>query len=124
MTDYRELLPLLKAELAQIEQPEFHLSAEAILEALESDGPDSTDDVVREYAATLILPPVEDHIRFQIALRLRYAIAWIENLADASADPAESLPEFLTSTMIDAWRDDGRAVYCWNHFVNPDAPWA
>ena len=120
MNDYREILPFLKQELEKIEQPELRLSVQSVVEVLESEGSDLADAAVREYSATLLWPRVSDRVRFELCLRLRVSIFWIEGLQDTSTD-GETLQDFLESTMIDYWRDEGRWRWVWNHFVNPDS---
>jgi hypothetical protein len=119
MDDYQECLPFLKSELERLERAEFYLSAESILEVMAAEGSPVADAAVREYAATLLWPQLEDRVRFELCLRLRVSIWWIESLSDTTTDQ-ESLPVFLTDTMIDYWRDEGRTRWVWNHLVNPD----
>ena len=119
MNDYKECLPFLKSELTRLEQPELHLSAESILEVMASEGSVEADAAAREYAATLLWPQLEDRVRFELCLRLRVAIWWIESLNDTSADQ-ESLPDFLKDTMIGYWRDAGRTDYLLNELIYRD----
>lgn len=119
MDDYRDFLPFLKRELAQLEGGDLRLSAEIILNVLSENGSDLADAAVRQYVATLIWPPVTDGVRFELCLRLRVAIWWIETLHDTSSD-GEPLPVFLEEIMIGYWRDVGRTDWILNHFVNPD----
>ncbi len=119
MNDYRDFLPFLKKELSSLEREPLALSADAILDALSSNGSEAADTAVRQYAATLIWPAMSDRVRFELCLRLRVAIWWIESLSDTSSD-GEELGVFLTDTMIDYWRDVGRTDWIWNHFVNQD----
>jgi len=120
MNDYREILPFLKQELTRIEKPELRLSVESVIEVLANQGSDLADAAVREYASTLLWPSVSDRVRFELCLRLRVAIWWIESLSDSSTED-ETLQEFLVGTMIDYWRDEGRWQWVWNHFVNQDS---
>ena len=119
VNDYREILPFLKRELEQLEGEKLHLSVESIFDVLSNNGADLADSAVREYASALIWPPVPDTVRFELCLRLRVAIWWIETLSDTSTED-ESLQTFLTDNMIDYWRDVGRTDWIWNHFVNQD----
>lgn len=119
MNDYLECLPFLRSELARLEQPELRLAAESILEVMAAEGCPEADAAVRQYAATLLWPPVPDRVRFELCLRLRVAIWWIESLNDTSTDQ-ESLPTFLTDTMIDYWRDVGRTDYLSNELIYRD----
>jgi hypothetical protein len=119
MNDYCEILPFLKRELEQLESKKLQLSVESLLEVLSHEGSDLADAAVREYTRTLIWPRVSDEVQFELCLRLRVAIWWIESLNDTSTED-ESLKEFLIGTMIEYWRDVGRTDWIWNHFVNQD----
>lgn len=102
-----------------MEQPPLQISAESILEVMAAEGTAAADAAVRAYSATLHWPPVPDPVRFELCLRLRVAIWWVETLSDTDAD-GEQLPDFLTQILIDYWRDVGRTDWLLNELIYRD----
>jgi|SRR6267142_4490165 len=121
MDTFGDFLPLLKRDLAQLEKKQFHLSTEHILDVLSDVGEKIADDAVRHYSATLLWPPVTDKIQFELCLRMRVAIWWIEDFLDEERE--ELYSTFVIDTMIDYWKDVGRRDWIWHHFCNPDVNW-
>lgn len=119
MKSWAEFLPFLYKELDQLAREELTLSAEEVLQVLKNRGSDEGDAAVREYASTLVWPPLEDRLRFEICLRLRVAIWWTETVADADPEGTE-LQALLEDTMIGYWRDEGKEDWIYNHLVDPD----
>lgn len=120
MNDYKDFLPFLNRELEHLESKKLNLSLGSIFDVLSNNGSDSADAAIREYGATLMWPEIPDQVRFEICLRLRVAIWWIESLHGDTSSDGESLQLFITDTMIDYWRDVGRTDWIYNHFVNQD----
>ena len=122
MNDYRDFLPFLRREIALLEQSRFELTFHQMHRVLAGDFADHTDAVIREFLPELVWPHLEDHIRFELCLRLSLAVYWIEQLLpDYETD--ETLTEFLDSTLIEYWLDDGRNRWMWEHYIDSDQPW-
>jgi len=120
MNDYKDFLPFLKRELEQLESKKLNLSVESILDVLSKRGSDSADNAVQEYGSSLMWPEISDPVRFEICLRMRVAIWWIESLHEDTSNDGEPLQVFLTDVLINYWRDVGRTDWISNHLVNQD----
>jgi hypothetical protein len=112
---YGDHVPFLSREIETLGSRPFALPFATILRVLEHRGSAEVDAACRTFASTLHWPPLEDHQRLEACLRLACTKWWCELNRTVDVEDGDEGEAFLTSLMIDYYKDVGREdwLYEW-----------
>src|SRR5438132_8269972 len=117
MRTYSEFVAFFHQEIDRLGEQPFALSYREIVGLMA--GPVATeagDEACRVFAAELRWPPVADHVRLELCIRLDAAREWCETCAEGEIDPEETGTTFLKELLIDYYRDAGKSEWIVDRF--------
>ena len=102
---YREQIPFFRRELDQIGRPFPTLSFGSFRQVMVREPSLEADAACRQFASTLLWPPMPDDVRLEVCLRLTALIGWLETQAEEQPLEGEIGQVALASFLTDYWRD-------------------
>jgi hypothetical protein len=118
MKTYAEFVEVFQRKIDRLGEHPFALSYREVVGLMAQPvATQAGDEACRVFATELRWPPVGDHVRLELCMRLDSAREWCEICAEGEIDPEETGTIFLTELLIDYYRDAGKENWIVDRFL-------